>query len=194
VARSDATLILDALPWGVLLVDRDRRIRHASPGAADLLDASPDDLTGAALDATFRFEPAAAIDADMDAVFASGRGTDAGRVRIARCGKDPRADAVRVMVRPTADPDRVAIWLESLGPFDAERRDGVALERCLRVASQVRHGINNALMGVFGHADLILMDPDARPKTRERARAVLEEARKVRDRLQPLQTLRRDDD
>lgn len=187
--ESSETLILDAQPWGALLVDRDHRIRFATRPAAALLDATVEALQDEPLGSACPFDGGADIARDVDAAF-GGDGEPA-TAHVVRLPGHERADAFRVLVRATSHADRVAICIERLLPFGGEPRLDIAIERCLRVASDVRHAVNNSLMGIFGHADLIAMDAGAPERVRERARQVVEEAQKLRDQLAPLQALRR---
>lgn len=187
---SSETLILDVQPWGALLVDRERRIRYASRPAAELLDANVEGLEGEPLDVAFPVDVGAELAHDIDGAF-EGDGEPA-TAHIARLPDHDRADSLRILVRRTSDPERVAVCIERLVPFGNEPRLDVAIERCLRVAADVRHAVNNSLMGIFGHADLIAMDAGAPELVRERARQVLDEAQRLRERIAPLHALRRE--
>ena len=69
----------------------------------------------------------------------------------------------------------------------------VELERLASVVGRiahVRHEINNPLMGILGHADLISHDPTVSEEVRTKARIIVNETRRVADLVRTLEDLR----
>jgi nitrogen-specific signal transduction histidine kinase len=69
----------------------------------------------------------------------------------------------------------------------------VDLERLATVIAKiahVKHEINNPLMGILGHADLIAHDPGVSEEVRIKAQVIVNETRRVADLVRTLEDLR----
>lgn len=107
------------------------------------------------------------------------------------------------MSSPTRDASDLVAYLEQQGDEPSVRR---AQELALRVTEwesdvrnrfaavlAVHHDVNNALTGVLGNAQLLLMGPAAElPGVRKRLQTLLEEAERIRDVAARMRDLRRD--
>ncbi len=67
-----------------------------------------------------------------------------------------------------------------------------AYDRALEAASNVRHEINNSLMGILGHVEMLLAQAGTSEAIRKRAEILLREVGKIRDGAEALQTIRRE--
>ncbi len=65
------------------------------------------------------------------------------------------------------------------------------LDEVLRAVSSVRHGVNNALMGIFGHIEILLSDPDVPEPVRRRVEKIRLEAERLRERVAELSAIRK---
>lgn len=75
---------------------------------------------------------------------------------------------------------------DRLGDWETEVR------RSVSEALSVHHEVNNALTGVFGNAQLLLMGPAGQdPKVRKRLESLIHEAERIRDVAGRLRELRR---
>jgi signal transduction histidine kinase len=81
--------------------------------------------------------------------------------------------------RARAVADRVGAW-------------EMELRRSVSDALSIHHEVNNALTGVFGNAQLLLMGPAGQdPGMRKRLESLIHEAERIRDVAARLQDLRR---
>src|SRR5262245_48091586 len=94
--------------------------------------------------------------------------------------------------RPSGEAAAIAEWLESNGqPEAAERVRGLAdhlieweaqVTRQVGEALSVHHDIRNALTGVLGNAQLVLMGPGADvPGVKRRLESLVHEAERIKD-------------
>jgi signal transduction histidine kinase len=78
--------------------------------------------------------------------------------------------------------------LIELPPSDEDRR---RLEEAVRLAAHVQHQLNNPLMGLLGHVELLLGMPDLDDAVRRRAETISVEAARIRERVTELGAIRR---
>lgn len=92
---------------------------------------------------------------------------------LAECGDETAA------LRARAIADRLSDW-------------EMELRRSVSDALSVHHEVNNALTGVFGNAQLLLLGPAGQdPKTRKRLESLIHEAERIREVAGRLRELRR---
>lgn len=120
--------------------------------------------------------PGGAIEADLAVpVFGISRGDF--RIRI-RSLDAPAGRFALVLVEEAGGPKR-----RGTGPAAPVAGDLDAL-------AAARHEINNSLMGIFGHLEILLTQPDTPDGIRRRAEILLRETEKIRDRVAELKTIR----
>jgi signal transduction histidine kinase len=66
-----------------------------------------------------------------------------------------------------------------------------AYDRALSVVSHARHEINNSLMGILAHLEILLAQEGISEAIRGRAEILVRETEKIRDRIADLETIRR---
>jgi signal transduction histidine kinase len=188
---------LDSVPWAMLAVGSDLAIAAANDAAAKLLRAAgPGDLHGRNLSRLCRVEPHGWMEATVREVASGVRGQRPLVLR-AICGDLPE-DAPAIPLRihvlpfPSEQPSLVTVVLETLPATEDEDRADVLIERFLQIASHVRHEINNPLMGVLVHGELLESRTDLPEDVRERIRAIREEAERIREHVRELGAIRRD--
>jgi nitrogen-specific signal transduction histidine kinase len=81
-------------------------------------------------------------------------------------------------------PDRGALVL-------VEEVPGRSCDAMFETVSHARHEINNSLMGIIGHVELLLAEPDLPNGVRRRAEAINKESQKIRDRVADLASVRK---
>lgn len=188
---------LDSFPWGMLAVDSNLAIVDANAAAAELLGAARErDLHGKDLSRLCRVEPHGWMAVTVREVASGGPAPHPLVVR-AICGDlpdEPPAIPLRIHVLPfpPGNPSLVTVVLETLPTPDDEDRTDILVERFLQIASHVRHKINNTLMAVLVHGELLENRADLPDDVRERIRAIREEAGRIRDHVLELGSIRRD--
>jgi hypothetical protein len=70
------------------------------------------------------------------------------------------------------------------------RETPLTLETAVRVAGEVRHGVNNSLMGIMGQLEVLGRRPGLPPEARAQVDALMELARRIRDQVAALNDLR----
>ena len=119
--------------------------------------------------------PGGSIDADIEV---DAFGATGGSVRIRMCSLDAAAGRFALVVAEEAP--------EAELPGAARAPTGA---EALDAAQSMRHEINNSLMGMFGHLEILLAQPDTPEPVRRRVEIVLRETEKIRDRVAELKTI-----
>jgi len=183
--------VLDGVPWSWLAVDRHDRIVAIGSKCAALLGRSGEDL---APGVPLRHAVPPEFLPTLEERLRDSRGgaVHGGPITaIVHAGGSSRAVRLLVFAIGAGSDAAVGIAVEALPAVGDEDRPDAALDHCLAVVSRVRHEINNALMGIYGNAELLLGHRDVPEALRERAGALLEDARRIRDLVRELGTLRR---
>ena len=81
--------------------------------------------------------------------------------------------------------------VEEIAEEGGSRAAADGYQSALRLVSDARHEINNSLMGIIGHLELLLAEPVLPGSVRKRAEAIFREAEKIRDRVADLSSVRR---
>lgn len=69
--------------------------------------------------------------------------------------------------------------------------EGLTLDAARTVASEVRHGINNALMGLLGQAEVLEIREDLPEWARAKVESIRRDGERIRDLVKNLEALRR---
>ncbi len=85
-----------------------------------------------------------------------------------------------------------AVSVEDAGETAHLRAVEEAYERALGTASHVRHEINNSLMSILGHLELLLAEASTPEPVRRRAEILVAEVERIRVGIAALQTIRRE--
>jgi len=94
--------------------------------------------------------------------------------------------------RPSHEASEIAAWLEGRGETEAAERVRALADHLIEWEAQVtrqasealavHHDIRNALTGVLGNAQLVLMGPGAEvPGVRRRLESLVHEAERIKD-------------
>ena len=172
--------LLDALPQGAALLDDQGTIAAANAEFERLAGRDARSLRGASFFDAFGSIPEVR---SARAPYLSGlaavlvdvatRGVGAvpveGRVRLASFGEGP---------------DRGALVL-------VEEVPAGTCDAMFETVAHARHEINNSLMGIIGHLELLLAQPDLQGSVRRRAEAIFRESEKIRDRVADLASVRK---
>jgi len=105
------------------------------------------------------------------------------RVEVLRMSRDSRAAVVGEVLRRLARA--------GIGRDDAPPAASQELQRAIEVASEVKHEVNNLLMGLLGHAALLRESAELPEALRERIGTIEQLARTIRDRVAELDAIRR---
>lgn len=169
--------ILEALPGGAAILDETGRFLATSSEFARLARRTVGELLGAGLFDVV--DPAPGIRAAHDRFVLSGVGMPI-EVEVRRFATI--AGEYRLRFAPFRDGERpLALVLAREG--SAERRPeetARALDDTLRVVSDVRHEINNALMGLIGHMEILAAQPDLPSAIRRRVETIAGEVERIR--------------
>lgn len=160
--------LAEAIPAGLVLIDREGGIVSINHAAEELIGFKAPDLVGE--DFFTRFEALDGMAEAKETFLSGGAGADLPRpVRFRR--PDREEPSARVRIRA----------LEK----DGERYGVVVLEDAdiLAVVRTVRHDVNNSLMGLMGHAELLRNYGDLSSKSLAKIEAMSEEIDRVRERM-----------
>lgn len=172
--------IIDAIPLGVIVLDRSGTVTRANAAAETALGEGP--LEGRNLFSDLPRVPSLgrAREAFSDAVrldaVALNIGDERLRFRIRSFGEGDEAGAVAVVL--------------TLTPEDAAGATADAHADMLKTVSRCRHDLNNSLMGLIGMLELLLMRGDVSGDARRKVDGAMVEAGKLRDRIKLLNSVR----
>jgi len=172
--------VLDRLPVGVFLVGRDGGVLRANRAAARFFPGDRTDPSGLTI----------------DDVLGGLRGSDALRQSIRGAMEAPTAPVGDLETVLDHSGERVVARLVVFAR-DEERYGVVVLSRPERgddseesVVSGIRerigkikHQVNNPLMGILGHAELLAMEASLSEEALERVEVIQSEARRIRDQV-----------
>ncbi len=162
--------LLDALPIGALCLDAEGRILAANGVArrSGLLPAAP--IGESAFDL-----PSLPEAGRSRRAFALG--AHDGALHLDVTGARAR---MRVTGLPGSGPAKAVAILE---PAEAAGDPAAIRREVDRVVGDLRHDVNNPLMGVMGQLELLQLRRDLAPEVREKIESALAEAERIRDLL-----------
>lgn len=191
----DLQHVLDALLDGVVVIDLQGRVESVNPEASRILETSPDASCGRPPGRVLgEAHPVVAL---VDEVLATGRGAVASEQEIERRFEDDLL--VDVAVTPLFDDAGVvdgAILLLRDRTIRSSLQEAVAererLELFGRVAAGIAHEVKNPLGGIRGAGE-ILAARAVDSKTREAARLIVREAKRISSLVEDFMVLARGD-
>lgn len=167
--------LAEAIPAGVVVLDRAGKIVQASSRAAEAI-----------------------VGADFFSTYGSGKAYDAARdsflARVAteELALEFEAGGRRIRIRGFEhEGERFALAL--VEPLEGDARTlaiVAAWERALPLVSEVRHEINNPLMGILGQAELLGMRSDLPEAVRKKVEMIEKEAERIRETVKLLHSIR----
>ena len=169
-------------PMGLLLLDNKGAILDANQAARSLPTGAGENMEGKDFFEVFKgLEDLQAIqdrfliatrDGQIREAFDSGlRGEDSGRVPV----------HLRLERFDGGDGDVILAIIEIVGAGDNNQNAAKLLRNSVKQLSDIRHDINNPLMGVFGHAELLASRNDLPDGARNSVDTIMEQSRKIRD-------------
>jgi PAS domain-containing protein len=174
-----------AFPVPLAILDRHGRLVAANRRFEDLAGRPSGELIGALL-------LGGLIETAADGAARLRDALDAGRVELRLHGSlrfASRGGAVSpvILLRSfTHDGElHVLAWLDEL-PADRGASETAEREELFRQISGARHHLNNQLMGLLGHAEILRDTEDLPEHVRNRAEAVLRQAARLREAIQQL--------
>jgi PAS domain-containing protein len=173
-----------AAPLGAAVLDAAGSIALANEAFARLAGSNVGYLLGRPF-----FEEFGAVEAIREAgrAYLAPRGSLDGEVAVTAFGA-ARGD-FRIRMRSLAAPTgRFALVLVEEAPAPERPAAGPPAPGGGEpdAGSSARHEINNSLMAVFGHLEILLAQPDTPEPIRRRVETLLRETAKIRDRLAEL--------
>ena len=159
---------------GLLLLDRGGTIRAADEGASVLLQTKASSLVGTS------FFSLAGGEGAREAYLRSA-GTE-------RIDLDCAVAGARVRIRSLEDGEELRVVALVFGPPTPEEAE---LAKAAELAGQVKHDINNLLMGLLGHVTLLRDRVELPEAARKRIEVIQEQGRKIRDRVSDLDLIRK---
>jgi signal transduction histidine kinase len=81
--------------------------------------------------------------------------------------------------------------VEGITEMERLRATASDYDRALPIVSRSRHEINNSLMGIVGHLEILLAQGETPDTLRRRLEILVRETDKIRDRVADLETIRR---
>jgi nitrogen-specific signal transduction histidine kinase len=166
------TAVLDAIPIGLAVLDANGKILQANPSAALRARRTARDLVGQDFFATFGLPEGKA--AFAAAVRASGPP--------AELALDLDASDAVVRIRSFSNgPATGCMALFEPAHSDARmRRLAEAWEAAFAIVREVRHEINNPLMGVMGQVELLQTRTDLTPPVAHKIASIRHESERIR--------------
>jgi hypothetical protein len=181
--------LLDALPFGFVLMDGNGTVLQVSPEVESLTGLRASDLAGKGF--FERFGLFAEIPGAEEAL--QGQGEDPNRLLVARASLKPagasESIATDIFFRGfDADGQRYGLVV-----IPAEAGKEVSARAGRRQRSTIKHDLNNALMALVGHVELLLLRRDLPADAVEKIRVVMEHAGRLREMIGGMDSGRRDD-
>lgn len=193
MSRTASGAILDALPFALTLLDRDGTIVAANTELERLLLRRAGDLVGKNFFAEFRsLAGVSEVETSFRRGMVSNAAVDLSFDSALVGGEARRGPSVRVVLRSFEDeqgrPRAIALFATAGGSPVRPRDD---LATAAEVAAGVKHDVNNLLMGLLGHLTLLLERAELAETTRAKIELLSEQARRIRDRITDLDSIRK---
>jgi len=183
----DAEGLLACLPDATLLVDFDARVRAVNAESERLLGRPAAELVGRRLPECF---PGDTRIAELDRAFLA-EAADASFSRVETTTIGEAATQVTVTLR-TFGSEGTVLGLATLREVDGDAAATLRLEQAserMRKVRAVRHEVNNLLMGLLGHLELLVDRGELPSSTAERLRLIREQAERIRVAVDMLRAL-----
>ena len=177
------------MPLGVAVLDAAGAIVAADAGFERLAGNPGPALLGKPF--FLEFDAAEAIRAHAPAYLESAGSLDAD-FTVPEFGAARGELRVRLLSFGAGGGRHAVVLVEDLTELDRLRAVEAAYDLALETASHVRHEINNSLMGILGHLEILLAQAGTPEAIRKRAETLLREVEKIRDGAAALQTIRRE--
>ncbi len=188
--RTTADSWVHALPFAIAVVDRSARVVLANTRMERLTGHSEGELIGLAL-AGELIDLGSDVEAALREAIAAGSADLRFHGSVRRAGEG--ATATRVLLRSfSVDGEPHALVVLDDGARDAAGEGDEALRETHRRISKLKHGMNNLLMGLFGHIEF-LRDTEGLPAPAgARVESLMVQATRLRDAVQQLDTIGED--
>ncbi len=170
-------------PLGLLLLDGKGAVLDANLAARGLPTGAGDALEGKDFFELFDgLEDLEAIrdrftiatrDGQLREMFDTGLRGDGGSGRI--------PIQLRMVSFDTGDGAATLVMIEVIQAGDDNLNAAKLIRNSIKQLSDIRHDINNPLMGIFGHAELLTTRNDLPEGARKSAATIMESSRKIRD-------------
>ncbi len=160
--------LAETIPAGLVLIDREGTIVSVNHAAEQLIGSAAPDLVGD--DFFTRFESLEGMGEAKEAFLSGEPGADL-----------PRPVRFR---RPNSEEPSARIRIRALDQ-DGERYGIVVLDdgHLLAVVRSVRHDVNNSLMGLMGHAELLRSQDDLPARALAKVEAMSDEIDRIKERM-----------
>ena len=181
--------VLDHLPLGVLVVGSDGRILRANSAAGSYCPWPAEDATGRSVfDVLGEYRETETLESAF---------------RGAMVSEEPMPDGFEAILDHADGKVVASVWwlAKRDGRFGvlllhragaSGLRGGPSIADLAQRIADVKHQINNPLMGILGHAELLMIDAAMPAEARNRAEIIQGEARRIRDQMELLDRLRQD--
>jgi nitrogen-specific signal transduction histidine kinase len=174
--------MFQAFPIGLLLLDSNGAILDANQAARDLPTGGGHNLEGMDFfDAYGGLEDLQEVrdrfiigtrDGKLKESFDTGlRGDGSGRLPV----------QLRLESFGSGEGDMILVMFEVIQTGEDNRNAAKLLKNSVKQLSNIRHDINNPLMGIFGHAELLSGRDDLPEGAKNSIATIMEQSRKIRD-------------
>ncbi len=187
------TMMFQLFPHGLLLLDDKGAILDANDAARNLPTGAGDDLAGADFFEVFAgLEDLQAIrdrfiiatrDGRIRECFDTGLRGGGGNGRVALQLRMHEFDAGE-------DGSVILVMIEVVQAGEDNRNAAKLLRNSMKQLSDIRHDINNPLMGILGHAELLAIRKDLSDGAKNSVDTIMEQSLKIRDLVLELGRLR----
>ena len=178
--------MIELLPFSSALLDRRGRVVAANEVLAGAVARARGELPGLAFVGELVEVPPELADEVRTSLEA---GTIDLRFDGALRGGGDGTRSCRVVMKSLSDGEVLAL----VDAEDRSRGDSPPpeLREVYRQISATRHALNNVLMGLMGHAELLLEIPDLPERARIRAEAIMRETRRLREAVEEMSKIYR---
>jgi PAS domain S-box-containing protein len=180
--------VIEALPVGAVILDRHGRILNVNDAFASVAGRGAGELIGFSLLSEL-------TDGSRSAETQLRDGLSLGsvsmrvplRIRRARPGE---TRPCRVWLESFEESGQtLALGLLDTSPEPAGGEPAGGLAHALQQISSTKHNLNNLIMGLMGHTEILLGMDELPHRARAKAEVILEQSRRLRDAVQSLEGL-----